>query len=140
MSDIFSIIGCVGVVIYFVSKHSEALAKLNKIQKIGVLISYIMTTLIAGICIYYGSCIINRTFSKWISYISHSLHNSHNDTVARYIHFKLSIAKNHKGNFSENYISKFSLDYEGWRFYYEWRRFFANSQNKVRPKYSVFRR
>lgn len=64
MSDIFSIIGCVGVVIYFVSKQSEALAKLNKIQKIGVLISYIMTILIAGICIYYGSSFLTERFQN----------------------------------------------------------------------------
>ena len=64
MSDIFSIISCVGVVIYFVSKHSEALAKLNKMKKIGVLISYIITTLIAGICIYYGGAFLTEHFQN----------------------------------------------------------------------------
>lgn len=64
MSDIFSIIVCLGVVIYFVFKHSEALAKLNKIQKIGVLISYIITTLIAGICIYYGGSFLTERFQN----------------------------------------------------------------------------
>jgi hypothetical protein len=64
MNDILSIIGCVGVIIYFVSKHSEALTKLNKMQKVGVLISYIMTTLIAGVCIYYGSSFLTEPFQN----------------------------------------------------------------------------
>lgn len=64
MSDIFSIIACIGVVILFVSKHREALVKLNKIQKTGVLISFIMTTLIAGFCIYYGSSFLMERFQN----------------------------------------------------------------------------
>ena len=64
MNDIFSIIGCVGVVIYFISKHSETLAKLNKIQKISVLISYIITTIIAGVCIYYGGALLTERFQN----------------------------------------------------------------------------
>ncbi len=64
MSDILSIIGCVGVVIYFVSKHSEALAKLNKMQKICVVISYIITILSVGICIYYGGALLTERFQN----------------------------------------------------------------------------
>ena len=64
MNDILSIIGCVGVIIYFVSKHSEALAKLNKMQKISVLISYTITTLSAGICIYYGGALLTERFQN----------------------------------------------------------------------------
>lgn len=64
MNDILSIIGCVGVVICFILKHSETLAKLNKKQKIGVLMSYITTTLIAGICIYYGGAFLIERFQN----------------------------------------------------------------------------
>lgn len=64
MSDIFSIISCVGVVIYFISKHREALAKLHKMQKIGVFISYTMTTLMAGISIYYGGAFLTEHYQS----------------------------------------------------------------------------
>lgn len=64
MGNIFSIIGCIGVVFYFVSKHSEALAKLNKIQKISVLISYILTTIVAAMCIYYGGAFLTEHFQN----------------------------------------------------------------------------
>ena len=39
-----------------------------------------------------------------------------------------------------NYEKKATKVMLGWRFYLEWRRFFTNSQNKVRPIYSVIRR
>ncbi|MGJ9384465.1 hypothetical protein [Salipaludibacillus sp. CF4.18] len=64
MSDIFSLFSWVGVVIYFVSKHSETLAKLNKTQKIGVFISYILATLTTGISIYFGSSFLTKSFQN----------------------------------------------------------------------------
>ncbi|MEK5233834.1 hypothetical protein MHB42_19250 [Lysinibacillus sp. FSL K6-0232] len=64
MNDIFSIIAFVAVAIYFLSKHSEALEKFNKMQKIGVLISYIMTTIVAGICIHYGGSFLTEPFQN----------------------------------------------------------------------------
>ncbi|WP_338786077.1 hypothetical protein [Metabacillus sp. FJAT-53654] len=64
MNDILSIIGYIGVVICFILKHSETFAKLNKMQKIGVLMSYITTTIIAGICIYYGGALLIERFQN----------------------------------------------------------------------------
>ena len=60
MNDLFSIICCIGVVIYFLYKYREALAQLNKIQKIGVFISYMMTIFISAICIYYGGSFLTE--------------------------------------------------------------------------------
>ena len=60
MNDLFSIICCIGVVIYFLYKYREALAKLNKIQKIGVFISYMMTIFISAICIYDGGSFLTE--------------------------------------------------------------------------------
>ena len=39
-----------------------------------------------------------------------------------------------------NYEKKATKVMLRWRFYLEWKRFFTNSQNKVRPIYSVIRR
>jgi hypothetical protein len=64
MNDLFSFISCIGVVIYFLSKHREDLGKLNKIQKIGVFISYTMTIIISGICIHYGGSILTERFQN----------------------------------------------------------------------------
>lgn len=66
MKDIFSIIAFAAVVIYFLSKHSESIAKLNKMQIIGVIISFILTTLIAGNCIYYGTSFLVVHFQNRI--------------------------------------------------------------------------
>lgn len=67
---IFSIIAFAGVVIYFLSKHSEALAKINKMQKIGGLITFIITKLIAGNCIYYGTSFLVEHFQNHFLYLS----------------------------------------------------------------------
>ena len=64
MNDLFSIISCIGVLVYFLSKHSEALAKLNKIQKIGVFISCMMTIFISAICVYYGGSFLTDGFQN----------------------------------------------------------------------------
>lgn len=66
MSDIFPIIVFVGVVLYFVIKYGEAFAKLNNIQRFGVVISFIMTTMITGFWIYYGSAFLVQHFQNGI--------------------------------------------------------------------------
>ncbi len=64
MNDIFSIFSFVAVVIYFLSKHSEVHANLNKMQKIAVLISFIITMLISGYSIYYGASFLTQNLQN----------------------------------------------------------------------------
>lgn len=58
MNSIFSIITFIGVIVLFVVKYREAFSKLNKLQKVGVIVSYIIIITGAGICIYYGTALI----------------------------------------------------------------------------------
>ncbi|MBT2758152.1 hypothetical protein J7E71_19995 [Mesobacillus foraminis] len=70
MIDLFPIMSCVGVIIFFVSKYRKTLKKLNKTQIMGVFISYILTAIIAGICIYYGGAFLTERFqNEWIKLI-----------------------------------------------------------------------
>ncbi|WP_121610015.1 hypothetical protein [Mesobacillus foraminis] len=70
MIDLFPMMSCVGVIIFFVSKYRKTLKKLNKTQIMGVFISYILTVIIAGICIYYGGAFLTERFqNEWIRLI-----------------------------------------------------------------------
>lgn len=64
MGDILSIIVFVGVVIYFVTKYGEAFAKLNNMQKFGVIFSFMMITMVTGFCVYYGSSFLVEHFQN----------------------------------------------------------------------------
>lgn len=64
IGEIFSVIAFVGVVLYFVTKYGEAFAQLNNMQKFGVVISFIMTTIVTGFGIYYGSSFLVEHFQN----------------------------------------------------------------------------
>lgn len=66
MDEVLSIIGIIGVVIYFITKHRETLEKLNIIQKIGILITYMITSLITGFIIYYGGAYLKEWLESGI--------------------------------------------------------------------------
>lgn len=65
MNIVLSIIACISFVIYFFLKYGDILSKLNKRQKFGVFISYFSTTILAGICIYYGGAFLTEPFQNW---------------------------------------------------------------------------
>ncbi|TSI02552.1 hypothetical protein [Lysinibacillus sp. BW-2-10] len=70
MDVIFTVLSFVGVIIYFQIKDSKALANLNIMQRIGVLMSFLITTIIIECCIYYGTSFltehIQNGFLIWI--------------------------------------------------------------------------
>ncbi|WP_010096243.1 hypothetical protein [Ornithinibacillus scapharcae] len=66
MDNVLSVLGIIGVVIYFITKHRETLEKLTKMQNIGILFTYIITSLIAGCVIYYGGAMMKEWFKSGI--------------------------------------------------------------------------
>ncbi|MDQ0216650.1 NhaP-type Na+/H+ or K+/H+ antiporter [Oikeobacillus pervagus] len=64
MDSILSAISCIGVVIYFTNKYRDVLAKMTAIQKIGIFISYAITTLISAAFIYYGGRLLTAPFQN----------------------------------------------------------------------------